>query len=387
MDLADVVRPVDRGGVEAEGGPILLLHALPELEQPVDPVACLGLGVGPVELDVSECAVGEQVPLLERADPLGLAAADRQGAGDPFGELHPAAGARQLPLHAAAPREGPGRHHDRLTVGVVERVFEEPALDEVDEAPVAERVPHSRGDVVHRRLRGWRGSRDLLGGDREDRGDDQVDGDDVGDPLGHPGELAEQSARVGHDDRLGHPEAADPARARLGKCGFDDRGPDDGHRQRAAELRDEGELAERLGVGVGVGPTERLGPRAPEIHHPLLHPALAQLLGPPREEVDARGPELASRRRRRTGRGSRCVATLPRCHPVGDEPPRPRRASRPPRRSDPIRAAPPAPRPGGCRRRTRSTPAGSGPGRFVPRPLPARARRPPQPRRARDRAG
>ena len=51
------------------------------------------------------------------------------------------------------------------------------------------------------------------GGDGDDRGDDEVDGDHVDRALGNPGELAQQAAGVGEDHRLGHPEAADPARA------------------------------------------------------------------------------------------------------------------------------------------------------------------------------
>ena len=47
---------------------------------------------------------------------------------------------------------------------------------------------------------------------------------------------------------------------RLGQGRLDDRGADDGHGHGVAELGHQGPLAEGLGVGVGVGPTERLGP-------------------------------------------------------------------------------------------------------------------------------
>ena len=56
--------------------------------------------------------------------------------------------------------------------------------------------------------------RGLAGGDVDDGGDHEVDGDDVDDALGDAGELLQQAAGVGDDHRLGHAEAADPARVR-----------------------------------------------------------------------------------------------------------------------------------------------------------------------------
>ncbi len=83
VDLVDVGGPVDGCGVEAEGGPVVLVHAVPQGEEPVDAVEGVGLGVGAVELDVAECPVGEQVLLLEGGHPLGLLAPDGERARPP----------------------------------------------------------------------------------------------------------------------------------------------------------------------------------------------------------------------------------------------------------------------------------------------------------------
>ena len=49
------------------------------------------------------------------------------------------------------PGERPRRHHDGLAVGVVEGMLGEPGLDQLDQAPVAERVPDPGGHVVDAR--------------------------------------------------------------------------------------------------------------------------------------------------------------------------------------------------------------------------------------------
>ena len=72
--------------------------------------------------------------------------------------------------------------------------------------------------------------------------DDEVDGDDVHDALGNPGELAEQAPGVGDDDRLGHAEAADPPGAGLGERGLDDRRPDEWSRAARRACRGERSL-------------------------------------------------------------------------------------------------------------------------------------------------
>ncbi len=129
-----------------------------------------------------------------------------------LGQTHGLARAAELALHATASRERPLGHHDRLPVCVVEGVLEEPRRDQLDQSAVAEGVPDPRGHVVHGRARVLIGLEEGVAGHRDDRGHHQIDRDDVGDALGHAGELPEQAPRVGDDDRLGHPEAADPAR-------------------------------------------------------------------------------------------------------------------------------------------------------------------------------
>ncbi len=114
----------------------------------------------------------------------------------------------ELALHPTAAGEPELGDDDRLALGVVDRVLEEPAADVVDEHPVLQRVDAAGGD-----LRDRRGPFGAEGGDGDDRGDDDVDRDHVDGALGHAGELVEQAAGVGDQHRLGHAEPADPARA------------------------------------------------------------------------------------------------------------------------------------------------------------------------------
>ena len=78
VHVVDVVVPVDDGRVEAEGLVVLVVEGVPELEQAVDPVAGVGLGVGPVELDVAEGTLGQRVTILDPRRQLGLLAPHRQ---------------------------------------------------------------------------------------------------------------------------------------------------------------------------------------------------------------------------------------------------------------------------------------------------------------------
>ena len=232
VDVPDVGLPVDGRRVEAEGLAVVGVHAVPQGEQPVHPVAGLGLGVGAVELDVAEGPVGQEVLLLQRGHPCGLAAPDGQRADHPLGQVHGLGRPGQLALHPAPSGEGPGGHDDGLSVAVVQRVFGEPGLDQLHQPAVAERVPDTGGHVVDGRTRVGAAGRRIqqgLAGHGDDGRHHQVDRDHVGDALGHPGELTEQAAGVGHDDRLGHPEAPDPARPRFGQRRLDDGRTHDGH--------------------------------------------------------------------------------------------------------------------------------------------------------------
>ena len=285
-DLVDVGLPVDGSRIEAEGLPVVLVHAVPEGEQPVDPVEGFGLGVGAVELDVAEGPVGEDVLLLERGHPLGLAPTDRQRPHDLLGQVHGLGGPGQLALHPPSTGERPCGHHDGLAVGVVDGMVGEPRLDQLDQAAVAEGIPDARGRVVDGRAPVLRvGDGHGLGGHGDDGGHHQVDRDDVGHPFGDAGELLQEAPGVGDDDRLGHPEAPDPARTRFGEGGLDDRRADDGDRHGLPVLGDQGTLAEGLRVGVSVRPPERLGPGLARLDHLFLDPVLAKALGALRQQV------------------------------------------------------------------------------------------------------
>ena len=135
-------------------------------------------------------------------------------------------------------------------------------------------------------------------GGGDDGGDDQVDGDDVDHTLGHAGELAQQATGVGQDDRLGHAEAADPPRSWLGQGGLDDGRSDD--RQPRGALAapgdgpGDGDLAERLGERVRVGPPDRRGTGAAALDHPVVHPVLAQPFGSLGQDRSAGRTELGA---------------------------------------------------------------------------------------------
>ena len=110
-------------------------------------------------------------------------------------------------------------------------------------------------------------------------------------PSGSAGEILQQPAAIGDDHRLGHPEAADPARERFHQGRLDDRRPHNGHPHRPPALHQR-PFAERLGVGVGVGPAQGLGPGPAQFHQPVVDPALAQTLRPRGEERGARRPQF-----------------------------------------------------------------------------------------------
>ncbi len=135
-----------------------------------------------------------------------------------------------------------------------------------------------------------------LAGHGDDGGDHEVDGDHVGDALGHPRKLPEQPTGVGDDDRLGHAEPADPTGPRLGQGRLDDRGADHGDGDGVAVLGDQRTLAQRLRVRIGVRPAQRLGPGLADRDHLLLDPVLAQPFGPLRQQVQSGAPELLAGR-------------------------------------------------------------------------------------------
>ena len=288
MDLGDVGRPVDRAGVEVERRPIGVVELAPRAHQIVDLVDRLALGVQPVQLDVGECSLDLGPFRLDLRGPFGLAPAQRQvlqhllaGGQDRLGPV-------QLALDAATTGESEFGHDDGLALGVVDRVLEEPAAHVVDEHPVLQRVDAAGGHLGDLGCSLWS---ECSNGD--DGGDHDVDRDDVDGSLRHAGELVEQTAGVGDQYRLGHPEPPDPARLRFSERGLDDRRADDRHRHRALDV---GEclLAEGLGERVGIGPADAGGACPTCFDQLVLDPLLAQLLGLRGERRGARGAEFGA---------------------------------------------------------------------------------------------
>ena len=212
MDVVDVLLPDDGPRIEGEVGLVGVAQEVEEGEGAVDPVARLGLGVGPVELDVAHGPLGHGTALLELRAEHGASSPQGQSSQDLLNGVDARGGSLELSLDPAATGEGPGRDADGLAAVVIERPLREPLLDELDQSAIAQRVPHAGGDLVDGDLVVGR----TVGGHGDDVGDHHVDRDDVDDALGDAGELLEQSARVGDDDRLRHAEAADPAREGLG---------------------------------------------------------------------------------------------------------------------------------------------------------------------------
>ena len=181
--------PVDDARVEPESLVVRFVAVAPQREEVVDPVPRVGLGVRAVERHVPEGALGQSVPFLDAGGQLRLLAPDRQGSEDSFRRRHRRVGSLELALHPPAPGERPLRDADRLAALVVERIAPEVLLAQLDEAPVPQGIADPGGDVEHARATGLRAVRSH----RQDGGHHHVDGDDVDDPLGHAGELAEQA--------------------------------------------------------------------------------------------------------------------------------------------------------------------------------------------------
>ena len=77
VHVVHVVVPVDNAGIEAEGPVVLVVEGVPQGQQPVHAIAGVGLGVGPVELDVPEGPLGQGVTVLNARRQFGLLAAHR----------------------------------------------------------------------------------------------------------------------------------------------------------------------------------------------------------------------------------------------------------------------------------------------------------------------
>ena len=298
VHLLHVVGPVDDGGIEAERRPVVASERIPELQQPVELVDRLALGVGAVQLDVLVGPAQLLAALIEAGAHQGVATPQRQGRQHPVGGLQRTLRSLELPGHPPPAGEGPLGHGDRLVVLVVDGVLGEPAADQVEELAVLERVDGPAGDLDHVGAGVDRAPR----GHGHDGGHHQVHRDHVDDALGHARELLEQAPGIGGYHRLGHAEAPDPSRERLGQGRLDDRGPHDAHRDFAAGLG-ECPLAQGLGEGIGVREAEAGGPGPAGPGHLLVHPAPPEaldLLGECRDAGRAEFPAGLGRQRGQT---------------------------------------------------------------------------------------
>ena len=298
VHLLHVVGPVDNGGIEAERRPVVVVERLPELQEPVELVDRLALGVGAVQLDVLVGPAQLLAALLKAGAHQGMSTSQRQGRQHPVGGLQRTLRSLELAGHPPPTGEGPLGHGDRLVVLVVDGVLGEPAADQVEELAVLERVDGPASDLddigagFHRAPRGH----------GHDGRHHEVHRDHVDDALGHARELLEQAPGIGGDHRLGHAESPDPSRVGLGQGRLNDRGPNDAHRDVAASLG-ESPLAEGLGEGIGVREAEAGGPGPAGLGHLLVHPASPEaldLLGECRDAGRAEFPAGLSGQRGQT---------------------------------------------------------------------------------------
>ena len=274
VDLGEVAVPVDAPRVEVEALPVVRGQRIVQRQQLADPEGRLALHVAAVEVHVAERPLHLGAFVGEVGGDARLLAAHRQGGQHLLAGLEGALGALQAVLHPLAAGIRPARRGDRLVALVVDGVLAEPGVRPVVQILEAEGVHLAGGHLHHLRLPVRRGA---VGGHGAHRRGHLVHGDDVEGALWGAGEVLQQAAGVGDDDRLGHPEAADPAGERLGQGRLDDRRPHDGERDGAAGLG-EGRLGEGLGEPVGVGEAEGGRPRPAHVHQPGAHPALADLL-------------------------------------------------------------------------------------------------------------
>ena len=79
VHIVDVVVPIDDGGIEAELLVILLVEGVPQVDQAIDAVTGVGLGVCPVKLDVAEGTLGQGMSVLYARRQIGLFAPYRHG--------------------------------------------------------------------------------------------------------------------------------------------------------------------------------------------------------------------------------------------------------------------------------------------------------------------
>jgi hypothetical protein len=142
VDLGDVAVPVDDPRVEAERRPVVAGQAaVPQLEQVLDAVDRLALGVGAVELDVGEGP-------LDLARACSSSRADHSACLPRSGSVCSAFSARSSttlarfswPCTRPRPGKRPLGHDDGLALGVVDRVLGEPLRTRSTRRPVAQRV-------------------------------------------------------------------------------------------------------------------------------------------------------------------------------------------------------------------------------------------------------
>ena len=118
-----------------------------------------------------------------------------------------------------------------------------------------------------------------LGDQGHDRVDHEINRDHVEHGIRQTGELGQRALGVGHDERVGHLVAVDPAGERVAQCGLNDGRAHDGQPvSRAGPLLLRHSFAQSLGKRVDVGPPQGLRTGSAVVDQPFLNPCLPSFL-------------------------------------------------------------------------------------------------------------
>ena len=276
MDVLYVMAPVQACHIEVEDFPLLGRQRVQKAEGVLDSETAVQVQVRFVDFSVViELFVGG---FQSRQAPLeALGTVDTVEYGE-FVQSHGCRVQRNRPESMLQAKAGRLREAEIANVDRPPRLVEhgvsfEVAIDEVVEVAQRDGIAGPGGHLVNLdpRCRGCCGKR------RQQGVHHHVHGHQVDDDLGAEGQSPKAALADGGDERVGHPKALEPTRARLGKAALDDgRANDDG---RSPVPGPQHHLfPDGLGIGVSVVPTPLPGPTHPLLGELVLSPFLAQVL-------------------------------------------------------------------------------------------------------------
>ena len=218
MHVLEVVVPVIQRWVERKLFAFFRRDLVPYLRDVARIEDAVDLGVDAVELDEVDGAFQALAFPVEVIGDLCDIGAEGQSLHNPLRRFNEAQGGGGLGRELAASRISPGRGAYGLPVFVAQRIFGEVPPGRVLDLAEPQRIPSAGCGMVDARLViGWR-----IRGYRQDGVDDEVGRDDVEQGVGKAREVLQDAAPESQDQWLGHAEAFEPARERLGQRALDD---------------------------------------------------------------------------------------------------------------------------------------------------------------------